>query len=61
MEYGRVVGETTGIGGGGGGGDVTGQIMDALTDAADQVAAQPPEVLIGATIAILIGVVLLRR
>lgn len=61
MEYGRVVGESTGIGGGGGGGDVTGQIMDALADAADQVASQPPEILIGAAIVAIIGVVLLRR
>ncbi len=62
MEYGRVVGESTGVGGGRGtSGDVTGQVMDAISDAVDQVASLPPEVLIGATIAILIAVVLLRR
>ena len=61
MEYGRVVGESTGIGGGGGGGDITGQILDALADAADQVATQPPEVLIGVAVVALVGLVLLRR
>ena len=62
MEYGRIVGESTGVGGvRGTSGDVTGQVMDAISDAVDQVASLPPEVLIGATIAILIAVVLLRR
>lgn len=61
MEYGRVVGQSTGVAGGGGSRDITGQIMDAITDVADQVASQPPEILIGAVVIGLIAVVLLRR
>ena len=63
MEYGRVVGESTGVAGGRGGGsrDVTGQVMDAVTDAIDQVAALPAEVLIGATIVAVVLLVLFRR
>lgn len=62
MEYGRVIGESTGIGGGGGGpGDITGQVLDALSDAVDQIASQPPEILIGIAIVALIGLVLIRR
>lgn len=61
MEYGRVVGESTGFSGGGGPGDITGQLMDAATDVVDQIAAQPPEILLGATVAAIIAIVLLRR
>ena len=62
MEYGRVAGQSTGVAGGrGGGGDVTGQVMDAVSDAIDQVAAQPPEVLIAVGVVALIGFFLLRR
>lgn len=62
MEYGRVVGQSTGVARGSGGtGDVTGQIMDAIGDAADQVASLPPEILVGAVIAVVVGWVLLRR
>ena len=60
MEYARVVGESSGIGGGGGG-DITGRLFDAVGDAMDQVMALPPEVLVGAAIAAVIGLVLLRR
>jgi hypothetical protein len=62
MEYGRIVGESTGVAGrNSGSGDVTGQIMDAVSDAVDQVATLPPEVLVGVAIAALVGLVLLRR
>lgn len=61
MEYGRIVGESTGIAGGGGSGDITGQIMDAIGDVVDEVASLPPEVLVGAAIVALVALVLLRR
>ena len=62
MEYGRIVGESTGIGGGGGGDrDVAGQVMDAVSDVADQVASLPPEILVGLVAVIVIGSILLRR
>ena len=63
MEYGRIVGESTRFGGGsgGGGGDVTGRVMDTLSDAVDQIATLPPEVLIGAAVVAVIGLVFFRR
>ncbi len=63
MEYGRVVGESTGIGSGRGGGsqDVTGQVMDAVSDAVDQVASLPPEVLVAIAIGAIVALVLFRR
>lgn len=63
MEYGRIVGESTGFGGGRGGGtgDITGQIMNALEDAADQVMALPPPVLIALVVVAIIGLVVFRR
>ena len=62
MEYGRVVGQSTGVAGGGGGSrDITSQVMDAITDVVDQVASQPPEILVGAVVIGLVAVVLLRR
>ena len=63
MEYGRIVGESTGVGGGRGGGtgDVTGQVMNALEDAIDQVAALPPPVLIALVVVAVIGLVVFRR
>ncbi|MGD8485007.1 MAG: hypothetical protein PVG27_01260 [Chloroflexota bacterium] len=61
MEYGRIVGESTRVGGGSGGGDVTGRVMDTLSDAVDQIATLPPEVLIGAAVVAVIGLVFFRR
>ena len=63
MEYGRIVGESTGVGGGrgGGSGDITGQVMNALEDAADQVMSLPPPVLIGLVAVVIIGLVIFRR
>jgi hypothetical protein len=63
MEYGRIVGESTGVGGGRGGGgcDVTGRVMDAVSDVVDQVASQPPEILIAIAMAAFTALVLLRR
>ncbi len=63
MEYGRIVGESTGVGGGRGGGtgDVTGQVMSALEDAADQVMSLPPPVLIALVAVVLIGLIIFRR
>jgi hypothetical protein len=62
MEYGRVVGESTGFSGGGGGsGDITGQLMDAVSGAVDQVMSQPPEILLGIAVVALIGLVIIRR
>jgi hypothetical protein len=62
MEYGRIVGESTGTAGRGGGtGDVTGQVMDAISDAIDQVASLPPEVLVAGAVLALIALVFFRR
>ena len=63
MEYGRIDGESSGIGGGrgGGSGDITGQVMNALEDAADQVMSLPPPVLIGLVAVAVIGLIIFRR
>jgi len=68
VEYGQGVGQATGQGGGGrgtqlggGAGDVGGQAVDALNDVVQRVVALPPEVLVIAAIAILAGLVVLRR
>lgn len=62
MGYGRIVGESTGVGGGRrGSGDVTGQVMDAVSDAIDQVASLPPEILITMAVVAVIALALLRR
>jgi len=56
-EYGRVVGESSGLGGrGGGSGDITSQVMNAIGDAVDAVVSQPPEILVGMAV---VGLVLL--
>lgn len=63
-EYGRIVGEGSGVGsrGGGGSGDVTGQVMAAVSDAIDQVAALPTEVLVLiAAFALIAGMLFFRR
>lgn len=61
-EYGRVVGEGTGLGGrGGGSNDLAGQVMAAMSDLVDRIASLPPEVLVGAAVVILIGGWLLIR
>ena len=63
MEYGRIVGESSGIAGGrgGGSGDITGQVLDAIGDAADQVMSLPPPVLIALVVVGVIGLVVFRR
>ena len=61
MEYGRVVGESTGIGGGGGSGDITGQVMNALESAVDEIASLPPPVLIALVAVVLIGLIFFKR
>lgn len=68
VEYGQGVGQASGQGGGGqgtqlggGAGDVGGQAVDALNDVVQRVVALPPEVLVVAAIAILAGLVILRR
>jgi hypothetical protein len=61
MEYGRVVGESTGIGGGGGSGDITGQVMNALENVVDEVASLPPPVLIAIVAVALIGLIFFKR
>jgi hypothetical protein len=63
-EYGRIVGESSGVGGGGGGGgsrDLAGQVMATLSDAVDQVLALPPEALLGLMAVIIVGWILLKR
>ena len=63
MEYGRIVGQSSGHRWcrGGGTGDVTGQVMDAISDAIDQVASLPPEVLVAGAVLALIALVFFRR
>ena len=61
-EYGRIVGEGTGVGGrSGGSGDVTSQIMAAVGDIVDKIASQPPEILLGVAAVMIIGGWLLMR
>lgn len=60
-EYGRIVGEGSRAGGGSGSGDITGQLMAAVSDAVDQVASQPPEILVAMAVVVVIGLVLLFR
>ena len=62
MEYGRIVGESSGTAGRGGGtGDITGQIMNTLENAVDQVATLPPPVLVAVAVVALIGLIVFRR
>jgi hypothetical protein len=63
MEYGQVVGRSTGVGGGGGGGsgDITAQVMDALENAAEEIAALPPAVLIALVAVVIIGLIFFKR
>jgi hypothetical protein len=61
MEYGQVVGRSTGVGGGGGSGDITGQVMDALENAAEEIAALPPVVLIALAAVVIIGLIFFKR
>lgn len=62
-EYGRIVGQSSGATGrGGGSGDVTGQVMDAITNVVDEIASQPPEILIGlGIVAVVLLVIFFRR
>lgn len=61
MEYGRVVGQSTGVAGGGGSGDITGQVMNALENAVEQIASLPPPVLIALAAVVIIGFVFFKR
>jgi hypothetical protein len=71
FEYGRTVGETSGQGGGGAGGgapvggggqgDLGAGAADFVTNAVDRIAALPPEGLLLLAIAILLGLVVLKR
>lgn len=66
VEYGQGVSQGTQQGGGGqgtqlGGGDLGGQAMDAVADFASRIAALPIEVLVVGAIAIVAGLVILRR
>jgi hypothetical protein len=62
-EYGRIVGESSRVGGGGGGGshDLAGQVLATLSDAVDQVLAVPPEILLAIVAVIIVGWILLKR
>jgi len=62
-EYGRIVGQSTGVSGGGGGrGDLTGEVMAAVSGAIDQIASQPPEVLLGlVAVVLVVGMLVFRR
>jgi len=67
VEYGQGVSQGTQQGGAGqgtqpgGGGDLGGQAMDAVADVASRIAALPIEVLVVGAIAIVAGLVILRR
>ena len=61
-EYGRIVGQGTGVGGrSGSSGDVTSQIMAAVSDVVERIASQPPEILLGLAAVVIIGGWLLMR
>ena len=66
VEYGNGVGQGTGAvsgsgGGGGGGGDWGAAIGQFATDTADTVSAMPPAQLLLIVVAILLGLVVLKR
>jgi hypothetical protein len=61
-EYGRIVGESSKVGGGGGGShDLASQVLATLSDAVDQVLAVPPEILLAVVAVIIVGWILLKR
>jgi hypothetical protein len=61
-EYGSVGGQASSIGPGTGGNvDLGANVMDVIRDAAAQLAAQPPEILLVAFVAIIIGGLLVFR
>lgn len=63
IEYGRAAGETSErSGGAGGGGSIDfGGGTDFVTDSIDRITSMPPEQLLLVGIAILVGVVILKR
>lgn len=60
-EYGRIVGGSSGSGRGGGGGDLTVDIMATVQDILDQIAAQPPELLVAILAVVVVGGLLVLR
>ena len=63
-EYGQTIGGGPASGAGGGGGrsvDVTGELTAAFGDVVDRVASLPPEMLLVLAVAILGGLLVLRR
>jgi hypothetical protein len=66
VEYGNGVSQVSGQAGGGGGGggqtvDVGASVMHSITHTVDQIAALPPHILIIGAVAILFGLLLLKR
>jgi hypothetical protein len=65
VEYGNGVSQVSGQAGGGGGGgqsvDVGASVVHSIGHTVDQIAALPPHILIIGAIAILFGLVLLKR
>jgi hypothetical protein len=66
VEYGNGVSQVSGQAGGGGGGggqtvDVGASVVHSIGHTVDQIAALPPHILIIAAIAILFGLILLKR
>jgi hypothetical protein len=61
-EYGQGVGQGTGASGGGGGStDLTGSAAAFISDAVDQVAALPAEMLVLIVILVLAGLLVVKR
>jgi hypothetical protein len=65
IEYGRTTGEVAGQAGSRGGGgrpiDLGGGAVDLVNDAVERISSMPPEQLVLIGVAILAGVVILRR
>jgi hypothetical protein len=69
VEYGHAVGGSSGHGGGAGGSggfgggttDIGASAIDFVSNAVDRVAALPPEMLLLLGVAVLMGLVILRR
>ena len=67
VEYGHGVGDVAGkVGGGAGGaglgsGDPFANISQFVNDSVNQISALPPEVLVGAVLVILLGLIIFKR
>jgi len=65
VEYGNGVGEVAGRAGGGtgvsGGGDPFANLSHLINDGVNTISSLPPEVLLAAVLAVLVGLIILKR